>query len=111
MVFVVAVHSMAVLDRSSEAMFVLSVVCEIVFLTANALFFLLSGGFNLRERATDEQLKTYYLKRFGGGVLIPALILFLIRTLYDLYPNFETVFHVGKEYVKNALGAFSSTEY
>ena len=110
MAFVVAVHSLVVVDASSPAIFLVYAVCQATFFTANALFFMLSGKFNLRERKTDEDLKGYYLKRFRG-FLLPILILFLIRTLYNLFPNYETVLHVGKEYIKNSLGGFNSMEY
>lgn len=110
MTFVVAVHSLVALDTSSHSMFLLFAACQVVFFTANALFFMLSGKFNLRERKDDAGLKQYYLKRFRG-FMIPIIILFLVRTIYNLYPHFGSIADIGKEYVKNSLGAFSSMEY
>lgn len=110
MVFVVAVHSLVAIDASSTALYLLYAACQATFFTANALFFMLSGKFNLRERTSDEDLKKYYLKRFRGFML-PILILFLVRTLYNLFPDYETILHVGKEYVKNSLGGFNTMEY
>lgn len=110
MTFVVAVHSLVALDTSSHPMFLLFAACQVVFFTANALFFMLSGKFNLRERKDDAGLRQYYLKRFRG-FMIPIIILFLIRTIYNLYPHFGSIANIGKEYVKNSLGAFSSMEY
>ena len=110
MVFVVAVHTLFVIDVSVPALFVLYAACQAVFFTANALFFMLSGKFNIRERKTDADLKSYYLKRFRSFI-IPLVFLFFVRTLYRMYPNYETIAHVGKTYVLNTLGAFGSIEY
>lgn len=73
-------------------------------------FFMLSGKFNLRERKTSEELRNYYLKRFRG-FLLPILILFFIRTMYDLFPHYESILSVGSTYSKNTLGGFDSIEY
>lgn len=110
MVFVIAVHSLVALDVSSTPMFILYAACQATFFTANALFFMLSGKFNLKARDDDESLKRYYIRRIRG-FLIPILILFFVRTLYNLYPNFETVPHVLKQYAINTLGGFSGMEY
>lgn len=110
MVFVVAVHSLAVVDTTSTAGFLFLAVGQAVFFTANALFFMMSGKFNVRECNTDQDLKRYYYKKIRN-ILLPILILFFIRTLYDLYPHYESALFVGKEYIKNTLGAYNSIEY
>ena len=66
MTFVVAVHSLVVIDQSSTILFLVFAVGQAVFFTANALFFMLSGKFNMRERETPTDLARYYVRRFRG---------------------------------------------
>lgn len=110
MVFVVAVHSLMVVDVSWPGGSFYTSMCQALFFTANALFFMLSGKFNLRERKTDSSLKRYYAKR-ARNFLIPILILFFVRTIYDLVPQGGGVGVVAKEFAKNAIGGFNAMEY
>ena len=110
MVFVVCVHSLVVIDQSSTVLFLVFAAGQALFFTANGLFFMLSGRFNLRERETPADLARYYLRRFRGFIL-PVLIVFLIRTLYDLYPTYESALQVAKAYAVNVLGGLSGVEY
>lgn len=110
MTFVVAVHSLMVVDASFAGEFLFFAIGQALFFTANALFFMMSGKFNVRECKTDQDLKRYFYKKIRG-IVLPVLILFLIRTLYDLFPNYGSVLHVGKEYVLNTLGVYGDIEY
>lgn len=110
MTFVIAVHSLVIVDTSTTYGSIFFSAGQAVFFTANALFFLLSGKFNLRERKTDGELGNYYVKR-ARNFLLPIIILFFIRTLYELFPHYESVLHVGKEFIKNSICNFSSMEY
>lgn len=110
MVFVIAVHSLVMIDTSWNLGWYLVAAGQGLFFTANALFFMLSGKFNLRERKNDREMVDYYRKRVRN-FLIPIVILFFIRTLYNLYPHFESLFHVGKEYLKNSISVFGGMEY
>ena len=110
MFFVVAVHSLMVVDVSWATGSLYVSALQALFFTANALFFLLSGKFNLRERKGDDDLKRYYLKR-ARNFLLPILVLFFVRTLYNLAPNFGSVGNVFKSFAINTLGAFNSMEY
>lgn len=110
MVFVIAVHSLVMIDTSWSLGWYLFAAGQGLFFTANALFFMLSGKFNLRERKDDRALLDYYRKRIRN-FLIPIAILFLIRTLYNLYPHFGSLYHVGREYLRNSIAIFGGMEY
>ncbi len=110
MVFVVAVHSLAVVDTTFAAGVLYHNFGQAMFFTANALFFMLSGRFNMRVMDSDASFCRYYVKRLRNFML-PVLVFFLIRTLYNLYPDFVSVSHVIWEYLKNALVFFNSMEY
>lgn len=62
MVFVIAVHSLVMIDTSWSLGWYLFAAGQGLFFTANALFFMLSGKFNLRERKDDRALLDYYRK-------------------------------------------------
>ena len=110
MIFVVAVHSLSVVDASTNTGFLFFATGQAMFFTANALFFMMSGKFNVRECKTDQDLKRYYVKKIRN-IMLPILILFFIRTLYDMFPNYGSILHFGKEYVKNSLGIYAEIEY
>lgn len=109
MFFVVAVHSLVVVDISSFSGKLYYETGMVVFISANALFFFLSGKFNLKIRQTDEALKSYYVKR-ARGFVIPVLVLFLVRTIYESNSSLDLSL-VAKAYIKNSLGEFGGMEY
>lgn len=109
MTFVVAVHALMVIDAGTPFGNAYVVFGQAVFYTCNALFFILSGRFNLTHR-NGEMPGRFYLKK-ARGILIPVLILFLLRTAYNLWPQFPGLRAFGVAYVKNVLGAFAGTEY
>ena len=76
-----------------------------LFFTCNALFFMLSGRFNLRV-LDDSEYRHYYYRRIRG-VLIPVLIYLLIHTLFEMYPAYGGVPDVLETYFFNSLGALS----
>ena len=57
MFFVIAVHSLSVVDTSTNIGFLFFATGQALFFTANALFFMMSGKFNVRECKTDQDLK------------------------------------------------------
>lgn len=109
MVFVVAVHSLMVVDTSVRAGVITEVAGQSLFFTANALFFLLSGRFNLRD-VPDGKLDDFYLKKFRG-VILPALVIFFVRALYDLRVDPVSLRHVVGYFVRGSLGQYSGIEY
>lgn len=80
-----------------------------IFLTCNGLFFLLAGKFALTKHAY-ENINTFYAKKFSA-LIIPLLIIGFIRTLYHMYPQYETLPHVLKTYVVNLASAFFNSEF
>lgn len=110
MFFVIAVHSLSVVDTSTNIGFLFFATGQALFFTANALFFMMSGKFNVREYKTDQDLKRYFIKKIRN-IMLPIFILFFIRTLYDLFPNYGSIFHFGKEYIENSLGLYAEIEY
>jgi hypothetical protein len=109
MVFVVAVHSLMVVDTSVRAGVITEVAGQSLFFTANALFFLLSGRFNLRD-VPEGKLGDFYLKKFRG-VILPALVIFFVRALYDLRADPVSLRHVVGYFVRGSLGQYSGIEY
>lgn len=61
--FVVAVHSLYFVDQSNPACLWIYWTLLTLFLTGNALFFLMSGKFNLRERPNDAGVKKILLQQ------------------------------------------------
>lgn len=107
--FVVAVHSLYFVDQSTTACLWIYWVLQSLFFTGNALFFLLSGKFNLRERTDDAGVKKFYYNKIRN-IMLPIIIVFLIRTFYNLYPDI-TALGFAKAFVKNFSFEFASTEY
>ena len=107
--FVVAVHSLYFVDQSNSACLWIYWTLQTLFFTGNALFFLLSGKFNLRERTDDAGVKKYYYSKIRN-ILLPIVIVFLIRTFYNLYPDI-TALGFTKAFIKNFAFEFASIEY
>lgn len=107
--FVVAVHSLYFVDQNNPACLWIYWTLLTLFLTGNALFFLMSGKFNLRERPNDAGVKKYYYNKIRN-IMLPILIVFLIRAFYELYPSI-TISGYLKYFVKNFSFGFASTEY
>lgn len=110
MTFVVATHSLMVVDVDSAIGLAYHHIALFFFITANALFFMLSGKFNLKVRNDKRSLRKFYFNR-GKSFLLPIGVVFFIRILYDMAPNFGSVGHVLKTYAVNTLSLFSVTEY
>ena len=79
--------------------------CKTLFFTCNALFFLLSGRFNMRELGEDEYTRYYY--RRVRGVLLPTLIYLFIYTVVGPYSTSGSILHIAKVFVLNSLGELS----
>ena len=107
--FVVAVHSLVVVDQSSTVCAWYYMIFQTIFFTGNAMFFMLSGKFNLRERTDDESVKRYYYNK-ARNILVPVIVIFLLRTLYDLYPTWDFSSY-AKNFVVNFVYGYSSMEY
>lgn len=109
MVFVAVVHSFMVVDTSVRAGVITEVAGQSLLFTANALFFLLSGRFNIRD-VPEEELGNYYLKKFRG-VILPALVIFFVRALYVLHADPVSLRHVLGYFIRGSLGQYSGMEY
>lgn len=108
-IFVVAVHSMVFLDSSYRGGDYLRLAMQTLFFTGNALFFLLSGRFNLKRRSDDGQFKLYYFKKIRS-ILVPFVIIVFIRTCYD-NPFALGGWELIKTFAKNLLFNYSNREY
>ena len=84
--FVVAVHSLMVVDSASVSGVAYQTAFRTLFFTANALFFMMSGKFNLKVRSAKDELTEYYVKKIRN-IGVPLVVVFLLRTLYDMYPQ------------------------
>ncbi len=108
MTFVVAVHTLFVVDLASRSGYMFDMAGKSLFLSANALFFLLSGKLNIRV-VPDERIGEYYFKKVRN-ILIPVLVFFFAFTLYSSYPEF----HVGsvlKAFLVGSLGGYAGMAY
>ena len=108
MTFVVAVHALCVVDWASRSGYWYATVGQSLFFSANALFFILSGMLNLKDR-DDDKLGIYYFRKVRA-ILIPILVFFLIRSIYDCYPDI-TLSNVARTFAYGTLGGYSSIEY
>lgn len=78
-IMVVAVHCIP--EGQSDAALVYSAFMKALLVPCNAVFFLLSGMFNLKSAYLDK-LPHYYYRKIRN-ILVPALIYMLINTIYD----------------------------
>lgn len=108
MTFVVAVHTLFVVDVASRSGYVFDLTGKSLFLSANALFFLLSGKLNIRV-IPDERVGVYYFKK-ARNILIPVLVFFLAFTLYSSYPEFDVIATL-KAFLVGALGGYAGMAY
>lgn len=109
MVGVIAVHSLAIIDTSTHKGALFELGGQALFFTANALFFMLSGKFNLKE-VDDDHLSSYYLRKCRG-ILIPTLTYFLVRTFYDRVSMGGGGEFWLVSFVKNSLWRYNGIEY
>lgn len=108
--FVVAVHCRVVVDTGSTIGNLWFLACGTLFFAGNALFFMMSGKFNLRVREGDAALKKFYRSK-ARNIIVPVLVYFLIRTVYDLWGNWQGMGHAAAYFVKGSLSDFASIEY
>lgn len=108
MTFVIIEHSFTIVNYGRRGDMYFSL-CRSLFLTCNALFFLLSGKFNLRASSTAD-LPLFYAKK-SATILIPTLFFFAFRTCYDLYPNLGTPGELAHTMLVNLLGGLNNSEY
>lgn len=109
MTWVIGVHALTVVDAGRRLGSWYVVLCQAIFFTANAIFFMLSGKFNLVRR-NGEDWRGFYVRK-ARGILLPVLVLFLIRTGYDVWPDLGTPLHFLKTFVLNAADYFDYREY
>ena len=107
--FVVAVHSLYFVNSVHEQCAYPFYALQTIFFTGNVLFFLLSGKFNLREKKDDAAVKKFYYNKIRN-IVVPIVIIFFIRTLYDLYPDYSLGL-VVKTFIKNFVYDYSHIEY
>lgn len=108
MTFVIIEHSLTIVNYGRKGDMYFSL-CRSLFLTCNALFFLLSGKFNLRASSTVN-LSLFYAKKFAT-ILIPTLLFFVFRTFCDLYPTYGAPAELAHVLLVNMLGGLSNSEY
>ena len=107
--FVVAVHCHNYIDTSIPVLALVDRAIVTLFLVGNALFFMMSGRFNIKKREGDHAVAKYYLGKVRN-ILIPVVLFFFIRTVFNDWGNlsFTTVI---KDFIKNLTFAFYHTEY
>lgn len=108
--FVVAVHCRVVLDTGTDIGYLWFLVCGTLFFSGNALFFMMSGKFNLRVREGDAAIKKFYRSKVRN-ILVPVLVYFLIRTVYDLWGDWPGLGAAASYFVRGSLSDFASIEY
>lgn len=108
MFFVVAVHSLIAIDIHSNLMALSVFVLQTIFFTANPMFFMLSGRFNIK---TDyRKLSSYYARKITT-IVIPVLLYFLLRTLCGTNYGSFSLGGLTKNYLINTLGNYADIEY
>lgn len=85
--FVVLVHSLVVIG--SEAGHIAQwyrLGAQTLFFTGNALFFLMSGHFNLRPAKEGDTIWSFYSSKLRN-IVLPALLVFVGRSLLDWHAS------------------------
>lgn len=108
-IFVVSVHCLIFIDATNPLNDCIVRGLRILFFSGNALFFLLSGKFNLRERADDNAIRRFYYNKIRN-ILLPFLIATLLCTLMDTTHVCAPV-SIAKTYLKNITYAYNSGVY
>jgi hypothetical protein len=62
------------------------------------------------RRLPEGKLGDFYLKKFRG-IILPALVIFFVRALYDLRADPVSLRHVVDYFVRGSLGQYSGIEY
>lgn len=62
------------------------------------------------RRLPEGKLGDFYLKKFRG-IILPALVIFFVRALYDLRADPVSLRHVVSYFVRGSLGQYSGIEY
>ena len=73
MTWVIGVHALTVVDTGRRLGSWYVVLCQAILFTANAIFFMLSGKFNLVRR-NSEDWRGFYVRK-ARGILLPVLVL------------------------------------
>lgn len=102
-IMVVAVHCIP--EGTSNAAHVYSAFMKALLFPCNAIFFLMSGMFNLKESNLENPSRYYFHKI--RNILLPALIYMLINTVYDMVRQ-PGPFHPEALLRTFAVNAFSS---
>lgn len=109
MIFVVAVHSLVVVNSAARSGSVYEIAGQSVFFTANFLFFFLSGYFSLRKK-NSQNVVGFYLKK-ARNILLPVVVMFALRTLYDARFDALSLGSFLHSFLENSLSGFSNMEY
>lgn len=107
--FVVAVHCHNYIDTSIPVLALLDRAIVTLFLIGNALFFMMSGRFNIKKREGDGVVSKYYVGKIRN-ILLPVILFFFIRTVFNDWGNLSAPL-VIKDFIKNTTFAFYYTEY
>ena len=107
MIFVVAVHSLVVIDFSNKIALSYFYIMQSIFFTSNGIFFMLSGKFALEK---SRICRDYYARK-ATNILIPAIVYMSLRTFFI---NYVSPYNGGVTLfilIKNILGDLANTEY
>ena len=107
--FVVMVHARAIIGATGFNTYIYYWGTAALFFTCNAIFFMMSGRFNIKKLDTDLSIKQFYYKKVKA-ILLPVAIIFFFRTLVNMFPDYSA-WGIFSSYIKNSLWLFSSTEY
>lgn len=107
--FVVAVHCHNYIDTSIPLLALVDRTIVTLFLVGNALFFMMSGRFNIKKREDGYSVSRYYVGKFRN-ILIPVFLFFFIRTVFNDWGSLSAP-TVLKDFIKNSTFAFYYTEY
>ncbi len=107
MLFVLLLHGMTGVDHGDKYAYFYFVFVQSLCFTCNALFFMLSGRFALKafEREPEQSFRKYYVHK-ANTFLLPVLVFFLLRTLYDTRAESLTALELLTRYVKNVTGGY-----
>ena len=105
-IFVLAIHVQHIIPNAGIVGTVFHMVAPMLLFTANAMFFFMSGKFNIKERS-DDQLSIYYYRKFRN-ILIPSFVYIALIALCTVSPFSAGFSAFTTEVVDGFIGSYSN---
>lgn len=110
MCFVISVHLLRIMPTDTELRVFMFNILNLLCLTCNGMFYMLSGKFALQERCESPKQYFWYYYKKAWGLVVPIILYMLLRYSHDAnYSFLDNGFWTG--FVQHILSNYSSIEY